>query len=248
MPPSATRPDIGDGCFRGDSLSQSEAPPYLYSSENNHANIPTQSVPVPVAAPSSHYPSYPFQWNASTLSASVQEQHYGQATGNANAGAGYYQDDRIPAGTDFHGRFSTPRGVIEHGRAYGTTSAPSAAGADPHAYAPAAEAPAPVPSESLRNIARGFLLAPGTHFDAVHITSNAYGRLKVFITLEAADGDSHAYAPTVEAPAPVHSESLSNLARGFLLAPGTHIDAVHITSNGYGRLRVFITLEAADGI
>jgi len=78
MAPSATRPDIGDGSYRGDSLSQSGAPLHLYSFENNYAtNIPTQSVPLPVvsvfptyssssslraifeAAPPSQYPSYP---------------------------------------------------------------------------------------------------------------------------------------------------------------------------------------------
>ena len=137
----------------------------------------------------------------------AQYKNQGQAT-LANPTAGYPQDDsRIPAGPDLQGRFSTvcsafrmichfltqlqgfqPRGVIEHGRPYGTTGAPSAAGADAHTYVPAAEAPAPVPSESLRNIARRCVLDPGTHIDAVHMASNGYGRLKVFITLDAVDG------------------------------------------------------------
>jgi len=78
--------------------------------------------------------------------------------------------------------------VIEHGRTYDTTGGPSAAGADAHAYAPPTEAPAPMSSESLRNIVRRYMLDPGTHVDAVQMASNGYGRLKVFVTLEATDG------------------------------------------------------------
>jgi len=96
MAPSATRPDVGDGCYRGDAVSQSEPPA--------HANIPTQGVPVPVVsvfpiypfysnlmallevAPPSHYPSYASQWNASALSSSVQEQPYGVSYANDMTG------------------------------------------------------------------------------------------------------------------------------------------------------------------
>jgi len=44
------------------------------------------------------------------------------------------------------------------------------------------------------------------------------------------------------------SESLRNIVRRYMLDPGTHVDAVQMASNGYGRLKVFVTLEATDGI
>ena len=54
------------------------------------------------------------------------------------------------------------------------------------------------------------------------------------------------FAPDGEAPAP--SESLRTLTRRYVLDPGTRIETVNIGPNGYGRLIVTITLEAADGV
>ena len=42
--------------------------------------------------------------------------------------------------------------------------------------------------ESLRSFARRYVLDPETRFDAVHMEPGRFGRLKVVITFEAADG------------------------------------------------------------
>lgn len=36
-------------------------------------------------------------------------------------------------------------------------------------------------------------------------------------------------------------------ARRYVLDPGTRIDTIHMGSGGYGRLKIIITLEVADG-
>jgi len=53
-------------------------------------------------------------------------------------------------------------------------------------FAPDGEAPAS--SESLRALTRRYVLDPGTCFETVNIGPNRYGRLKVIIALEVADG------------------------------------------------------------
>jgi hypothetical protein len=37
-------------------------------------------------------------------------------------------------------------------------------------------------------------------------------------------------------------------ARRYILDPGTRVNAIHMGSGNYGRLKIVITLEAADGI
>jgi hypothetical protein len=44
------------------------------------------------------------------------------------------------------------------------------------------------------------------------------------------------------------SESLRILTRRYILDPGTRIETVHIGPSGYGRLKIIITLDAADGV
>ena len=74
-------------------------------------------------------------------------------------------------------------GVIEYG---GMPSAQRAGAADAQPYASTAQAL--MYWESLRSLARRYVLDPGTRFDTVHMEPGRYGRLKVVITLEAADG------------------------------------------------------------
>jgi hypothetical protein len=66
------------------------------------------------------------------------------------------------------------------------SSAHSAAGNALQTFTPNDEAPAP--SESLRTLTRRYVLDPGTRIETVSIGPNRYGRLKVFIALEVADG------------------------------------------------------------
>jgi hypothetical protein len=54
------------------------------------------------------------------------------------------------------------------------------------------------------------------------------------------------FAPDGEAPAP--SESLRTLTRRCVLDPGTHIESVNMGPNIYGRLKMIIVLEVADGV
>ena len=68
----------------------------------------------------------------------------------------------------------------------GGASARSAAGNAIQTFAPDGEALAP--SESLRTLARRYVLDPGTRFEAVNIGPNICGRLKILIVLEVADG------------------------------------------------------------
>jgi hypothetical protein len=63
---------------------------------------------------------------------------------------------------------------------------------------------------------------------------------------QSAAGHDVQFVPDGEAPAP--SESLRTLTRRYVLDPGTRIETVNIGLNGYGRLKVTITLEAADGV
>ena len=72
------------------------------------------------------------------------------------------------------------------GAAVGGPSAHSVTGNDVQAFAPDGEVPAP--SKSLETLTRRYVLDPGTRIEAVHIGPNRYGRLKIIITLEAADG------------------------------------------------------------
>jgi hypothetical protein len=56
-------------------------------------------------------------------------------------------------------------------------------------------------------------------------------------------------APDDEAPA--SSESLRSLTRRYVLDPGTRIETVqtvNIGPNRYGRLKIIIALEVADGV
>ena len=43
------------------------------------------------------------------------------------------------------------------------------------------------------------------------------------------------------------SESLTFFARRYVLDPGTRVDAIHMGTGGYGRLKIVIMLEVADG-
>jgi hypothetical protein len=63
---------------------------------------------------------------------------------------------------------------------------------------------------------------------------------------QSATGHDVQFSPDGEAPAP--SESLRTLSRRYVLDPGTRIETVNIGSNRYGRLKITITLEAADGV
>jgi hypothetical protein len=76
--------------------------------------------------------------------------------------------------------------VVDYGHTLGGASAHSTAGSDVQALARDGEGLAP--SESLRTLSRRYILDPGTRIDTVQIGPNRYGRLKVIITLETADG------------------------------------------------------------
>lgn len=45
----------------------------------------------------------------------------------------------------------------------------------------------------------------------------------------------------------MRSESMIFFARRYVLDPGTRIDTIHMGPGGYGRLKIIITLEVADG-
>lgn len=68
----------------------------------------------------------------------------------------------------------------------GGVSAYSAAGNALQTFPPDDEAPAL--SESLRSLTRRYVLDPGTRIETVNIGPNRYGRMKVIIALEVADG------------------------------------------------------------
>ena len=76
--------------------------------------------------------------------------------------------------------------MVDYGRTLGEPSAHRAVGNDIQAFASDSEGPAP--SESLRILTRRYVLDPGTRIEAVHIEPNTCGRLKIIITLEAANG------------------------------------------------------------
>jgi hypothetical protein len=77
--------------------------------------------------------------------------------------------------------------VVDYGPTLaGGASAHSAAGNALQTFAPDGEAPAP--SESLRILTRRYILDPGTRIETVNIGPNRYGRLKIIIALEVADG------------------------------------------------------------
>ena len=75
--------------------------------------------------------------------------------------------------------------MIEYGP-LGTASAQNAGAADARPYASTAQALAS--SENFRPFVRRYVLDPGTRFNSVQMEPGRYGRLKVVITLEAADG------------------------------------------------------------
>ena len=140
------------------------------------------------------------------------DQNQNQDTSSiANDPATYYhQDNRIPVDRDLHGRLTTvrflniclfpspplphlrqlqgvqPEGVVDYGPTLGRASAHSTTWSDVQVLAP--DGGGPIPSESLRTLSRRYILDPGTHVETVHIGPNRYGRLKVIITLEIADG------------------------------------------------------------
>ena len=70
----------------------------------------------------------------------------------------------------------------------------------------------------------------------------------------ACDASAHSAAGNAQQPflpdgeAPALSESLRNLTRRYVLDPGTRIETVNIGPNRYGRLKVIIELEVADGV
>jgi hypothetical protein len=59
-------------------------------------------------------------------------------------------------------------------------------------------------------------------------------------------GNDVQFAPDGETPVP--SERLRTLTRRYVLDPETLVEAVHIEPNRYGRLKIIITLEVADGL
>ena len=67
-------------------------------------------------------------------------------------------------------------------------------------------------------------------------------------TRSAAGTDAQPGASTTGAQPPATSESLRFFARRYVLDPGTRIDDIHMGSSGYGRLKIVITLDAADGV
>jgi hypothetical protein len=78
--------------------------------------------------------------------------------------------------------------VVDHGAtlARASTHTGSVVGNDVQGSAPDDETPKP--SESLRNLSGRYVLDPGTRIETVHIGPSRCGRLKIIITLEAADG------------------------------------------------------------
>ena len=76
--------------------------------------------------------------------------------------------------------------MVNYGPTLGGSSAQSAAGNDVQASVPDGEAPAL--SDNLRTLTRRYVLDPGTRIETVDIGPNRYGRRKITITLEAADG------------------------------------------------------------
>jgi hypothetical protein len=77
--------------------------------------------------------------------------------------------------------------VVDYGPTLaGGASAHSAAGNALPPFAPEGEAPAP--SESLRTLTRRYVLDPETRIESVNMGPNRYGRLKMIIALEVADG------------------------------------------------------------
>ncbi|KAI9439433.1 hypothetical protein F5148DRAFT_858797 [Russula earlei] len=218
----APRTDIGDAGYGGNAFPQSESP-LRSSSLSEDESAPSQSAPMD-ALPY-HFAGHFSQWapalsssgpehfgmpytnnitsgydarpvtqynapHAPAMSGASPYKNYGPATGNANR----IQDNRFPSGRDLHARFSTGQpsssgSVIEYGPSYGTFQAGAygAADSEEQSYAANAEAPAPSPSENLRTFARQYILHPGTRIDTINISSG-YGRVRVTITLEAADG------------------------------------------------------------
>ena len=76
--------------------------------------------------------------------------------------------------------------MIGYGPPLSTASAQSAGAADVQPYASTAQALAS--SENFKSFVRRYVLDPGTRFDRVQMEPGRPGRLKVVITLEAADG------------------------------------------------------------
>lgn len=77
--------------------------------------------------------------------------------------------------------------MSEYGRTSGTTSSHSADEDGTQPYASGAPAGAPSDSESLMLFARRYVLDPKTRVSDIHMGSGNHGRLKIVITLEAAD-------------------------------------------------------------
>ena len=55
-------------------------------------------------------------------------------------------------------------------------------------------------------------------------------------------------ASVSDAEAPAQSESLRTLTRRYVLDQRTHIETIDIGPNRYGRRKIIVTLEVADGI
>jgi hypothetical protein len=70
--------------------------------------------------------------------------------------------------------------VADYGPTLSVSSAQNAVGND--------DAEAPAALEGLRTLTRRYVLDPGTRIETVDIGPNRYGRRKITITLEAADG------------------------------------------------------------
>jgi hypothetical protein len=114
MPYIAIPRDTGGGCYGGNSLPRSEAPPRPYSPENDHANAPPPPCCVPAvsilrcigfyfecddpifeAELLVQSPGYASQWYAPTLQSSVQDQSYGAPVTHVNkvvCGYGVWSD------------------------------------------------------------------------------------------------------------------------------------------------------------
>ncbi|KAI9436631.1 hypothetical protein H4582DRAFT_1962185 [Lactarius indigo] len=212
-----------DDRSNGETNPRSTEASQYHPSENEHTEVPSQSMPPP-AAP--HYFGYA-PWNAPPPHPGAQEPWYGVP--GANGGVPGHGAWHEPPRHNY-----PPVPAMSAALRHTDQGAGGAGGAVPYhwdngnpAGATCVYAP-PLTSNSQPNGVAGPTPAANVH------------------SVVGPGPDAQPYTPSIDAP--VSSEPLMSLARSLILDPGTRVKVLNMEASGRGGLRVTITLETADTV
>ncbi|KAH9021726.1 hypothetical protein EDB85DRAFT_411067 [Lactarius pseudohatsudake] len=211
-----------DDRYNGETNPRSENASEYHPSENEHVEVPPQSmVPMP---PSHHFGYAP--WNA------LPQHHGGQEPWYAVPGA---NDSAPDHGAWQETRHNYPPGPeMSAAHRYVDQGAGNARGVVPYHWDNGNPAGATwVHAPSLVSNAQRYGTAGPTPAANVHFVAGP-------------DTDAPLHASGIDAP--VSSESLMSLARSLILDLGTRVKVLNMEASGRGGFRVTITLETTDTV